>query len=572
VSGVCEYGGARHAGQLKERFFRKCLLIPFDLGTEAIHRAAAENKTSLLVVIPFVNPTMSPSSSASPDWTGSTRCFWGMLTVVTLWKFFAATTLGLLFDECYYWAWSLHPQACYFDHPPLTGWLIAAGHLLWGHSTMAVRFWAVVSGIILALAGRSLGESMFGKEAGNRAGILLLLAPIFAGNALLMTPDTFLIPAWACAVLCAWKGSREGANLRWWLGAGAAAGIGMLSKYTMILFYGGLCILWLLRPGHRARLTAGIALAATISFLLFLPVIWWNGTHSWVSFQNQIHHGFHNEHRALINFGNLLDYLTFLIVLVSPILGLLCFRTAFTRTSDERFQFLGIFFWIVVLFFGFSAAKAHIEANWPMAAFVTALVMVAGDWESYALLWRRAALIVLLIADVGAVTGVSYLSLPTDSPVAITKLSPDFSVIHGFPGAGELRRNAAQGFSDFQARIEEFLGPPKAAAATSAVFRKSGADFLCPSTYQFFGVMAFYAPDLEHLLWLPDRGRKRFPWINDRAWAGKNAMVAEWPRSDHQDAPYFEKTTSIQKIELPGIKSPVTVTIYEGYHPEKILP
>jgi len=346
----------------------------------------------------------------------------------------------------------------------------------------------------------------------------------------------------------------------------------MLSKYTMVLFYFGLGVLWLLSPLRRGRLGLGIVLAGIVSLLLFLPVIWWNSTHGWVSFLNQVHHGFHNEHRTLINFGNLVDYATFLVVLVSPILGLLCFRTAFTRMNDERFRFLGIFFWAVVLFFGFSAAKAHIEANWPMAAFITALIMVAGDWESYTPLWRRSALIVLLIADLGAVVGVSYLSLPSASPVSITRFSPDFSVIRGFPGSEELRRNAVQGFSDFQARIEEFLGPRQAADATATAFRQSGADFLCPSTYQFFGVMSFYAPDLEPLLWLPDRGRKRFPWINDRAWAGKSALVAEWPRSDRQDARYFDSAKSNQKIELPGIKSPVTVSLYEGYRPEKILP
>jgi hypothetical protein len=438
---------------------------------------------------------------------------------------------------------------------------------------MAVRFWAIVSGVILALAGRALGESMFGKSVGNRAGIFLILAPIFAGNALLMTPDTFLIPAWACAILCTWRGSREGAPLLWWLGAGASAGMGMLSKYTMILFYGGLGALWLLslkHPGRSARLTLGIALASTISLMLFLPVIWWNSTHGWVSFLHQIHHGFRNEHRTLINFGNLTDYATFLVVLVSPILGILCFRTAATKMGDERFRFLGIFFWVVVLFFGFSAAKAHIEANWPMAAFVTALIMVAADWESYGRAWRRTAITILLIADLGAVAGVSYLSLPSDSPVAITRLTPDFSFLRGFPGSEELGKNAAQGFGDFQSRIEEFLGPPKAAASIASAFRESGADFLCPSTYQLFGVLSFYAPELEPLLWMPDGGRNRFPWIDDRTWAGKNALIAGWPREGNNESLYFLRSDWSKKLELPGIKNPVTLTHAEGYQPEKV--
>ena len=191
-----------------------------------------------------------------------------MLALVTLWKFLAASKLGLIFDECYYWEWSLHPQASYYDHPPMTAWLIMAGHALFGQTPLAVRFGAILSGILLALAGRLLGRDLFGKEAGNRAGIFLLLAPIFAGNSFLMTPDTFLMPAWAFAVYFAWRGSRG--NMLWWLAAGLAAGLGMLSKYTMVLYFGGLALFWLSSPGQRGRLFLGIS-ALRLSHYSVLP-------------------------------------------------------------------------------------------------------------------------------------------------------------------------------------------------------------------------------------------------------------------------------------------------------------
>ncbi len=505
-----------------------------------------------------------------PSRMDSPALFWSLLLVVTLWKISAGGSLGLIFDECYYWEWSLHPQACYFDHPPLTAWMIRAGHAILGQTPLAVRFWAIVSGILLALAGRILGAEMFGPAAGNRAGILLLLAPIFAGNALLMTPDTMLMPAWAFAILFAWKGSREAASPGWWIAAGAAAGIGLLSKYTMILFYGALALLWLTSPGRRGKLFLGILLAGAASLLCFVPVLWWNSQHSWISFSHQLNHGFKNEHQTLINFQNLIDYSAFLILLVSPILGLFCFRTASTRLSDERFRFLALFFWTVVLFFGFSAAKAHIEANWPMAAFITGLIMVAGDWERYSLSWRRAAVIVLLVADLGAVAGVSYLLLPADSSISIHHLSPDTSIIKGFPGSDQVAGAVRQGLGDFQARLEEFLGPKAVAETISKRFRESGADFLCLSTYQLTGVMSFYAPDLEPVLWLPDHGRARFPWIDDRKWAGKSALVAEWPR---RGPLYFNLFTDLQlpqPVQIPNIKSPLYLSLGHNYNPENV--
>ena len=103
--------------------------------------------------------------------------FWGVVLAVLIWKLFAGASLGLIFDECYYWVWSLHPQLGYFDHPPLVAWVIAVGHSLLGHHPLAVRIGAILSGVLLAVAGRALGKDLFGAAAGNRAGIFLALAP-----------------------------------------------------------------------------------------------------------------------------------------------------------------------------------------------------------------------------------------------------------------------------------------------------------------------------------------------------------------------------------------------------------
>ena len=504
------------------------------------------------------------------SWIDCGPSFWTALLLVTFLKTLAGCNLGLIFDECTYWNWSLHPQACYYDHPPLTAWLIDSGHALFGHTTLAVRFWALVSGVLLALAGRLLAKDMFGEAAGNRAGIFLLLAPIFAGNSLLMTPDTYLAPAWAFALFFAWKGSCHKASIIWWLAAGAAIGVGMLSKYTMVLFYPSLALFWLISPGKRARIALGSSMAAIVSFILFFPVFWWNRLHNWISFERQFNHGFQNEHHSLINFQNLSDYTAFLIVLVSPLLGLSCFRSAATRLSDERYRYLALFFWCVVLFFGLSAAKAHIEANWPMAAFITGLIMVAGDWERYCSIWRKSTIALLLIVDIAALGAAAWLSLPKYCPLAVTNLSFNPSFIKGFPGSEKVSDATRQGFADFQSRVEEFLGPAEVADAVTREFRNSNADFLCLSTIQLTGVLSFYSPELEPLLWLPDHGRVRLPWINDYSWAGKNALIVEWPRPGPYYGGLFSSLTPKPKIEVPQIRSPILISFGHSYDPTKV--
>jgi hypothetical protein len=497
------------------------------------------------------------------------RWFWGILGAATLWKLLVGAGLGLIFDECYYWVWALHPQACYFDHPPLVAWIIAAGRALLGHTELAVRLGAILSGIVLALTARTLAGEMFGREAGNRAGIFLTLAPVFAGNAFLMTPDTWLAPAWALALLFAWKGSREDASMLWWLPCGAAAGIGLLSKYTMILFFAGLGLFWILSPGKRTRILGGGIVAGITALVFFSPVIYWNSTHDWASFGHQIHHGFHNEQSVLLHFDFLASYALFLVVLVSPVLGLLCFRSA-VRMADERFRFLASFFWGVVAFFGYSAAKAHIEANWPMMAFVSALVLVAGDWKCYPEAWRKAALIVLFVADVAAVIALSLLLLIGKPLLSGLSTPPDFGWVSRMTGSPRLASEAQRALTDLQAKLSEIIGPRDVAQRIQEEFRASGADFLCADTYQTFGVLSFYAPGLETVLWLPDRGRKRFPWIKETVWDGKNALVAEWPRVGCDYVPLFTRSRWKKKVMLPGITRPLTLTFNEGYDPKRV--
>jgi hypothetical protein len=501
--------------------------------------------------------------------TGRGGWFWGILTAVALWKCAVGASLGLIFDECYYWVWSLHPQACYFDHPPLVAWSIMGGRALLGHQELAVRAGAILSGIVLALAGRALARDQFGEAAGNRAGIFLTLAPVFAGNALLMTPDTWLAPAWALAMLFAWKGLGEN-SMPWWVASGAAAGVGLLSKYTMILFFGGLAVLWIASPGKRVRIFLGSLAAGAVALLLFLPVIRWNAMHGWVSFAHQMNHGFHNEQAARIHPEFLANYALFLVILVSPGLGLLCFRSAATRMKDERFRFLGIFFWVVVAFFAYSALKAHIEANWPMMAFVSALIMAAGDWERFGSLWRRASLLILALTDCVAVIALTLIIQYGGTLSPWLSATPDQERITRWTGSEVSAKELARNIAELQAKLSEILGPREVAARVAAEFRASGADFLCADTYQTFGVLAYHHPKLEPVLWLPVRGRDRFPWIDDRAWEGKTGLAAEWPRSGCNFSWLFREGGTTYRVTLPGVVKPLSLTLSKGYDANRI--
>ena len=72
----------------------------------------------------------------------------------------AGALLPLSADEAYYWLWSRHLAAGYYDHPPAIAFVIRAGTLLFGDTPFGRarrRRVAVVCGELVCLAhGRNL--------------------------------------------------------------------------------------------------------------------------------------------------------------------------------------------------------------------------------------------------------------------------------------------------------------------------------------------------------------------------------------------------------------------------------
>lgn len=190
----------------------------------------------------------------------------------------------LIFDEMYYWVYTLHPALSYLDHPPLTAWLIAAGTWLFGDNAFGVRAATIPLGLATLAFAYLYARDIYDKTRGLLAAMLVTVVPAWFMTGFLMTTDAAVVTAWLAALYAlqlALLRERPGA----WLGAGAAIGAGALAKYT-IAFLGPAVLAFMLvhRPA-RAQLRrwqtwagGGIALA------LFSPVLVWNARNDWASF------------------------------------------------------------------------------------------------------------------------------------------------------------------------------------------------------------------------------------------------------------------------------------------------
>lgn len=353
--------------------------------------------------------TSSPASaSVAKPWTRALQ----VLAAGTVVRLVMAALVPLTNDEAYYWEWSRRLAAGYFDHPPAIAWLVALGP----DSALGVRLGSVLAGTLAGFALIRTARRLRGDEAAWWAAVIFTCIPLAAAGYVLATPDAplFLAVAWTLhavvEALSAPVGSR--ASLRWWAVAGVAIGVAMLSKYTAVLIPAAIALSCVLFAPLRPRLREpGPWVAVVVASLVLAPNLWWNATHEWASFAFQLGHGLGAPKQAGLSavLQRELNLVGGQAGLASPILFVLLvgavWRAVRTR-GDGVVQMLGTVSIFVLVFFAWSATRKNVEANWPAAAWLPAMILLAVEaargsrtvWLRRGL-WLGGALIVVVYVD-----------------------------------------------------------------------------------------------------------------------------------------------------------------------------
>ncbi len=171
----------------------------------------------------------------------------------------------------------------FVDYPPLTPFVTRVALELFGPSLVGVRlFVALAQSIAMVLAGlmtRELGGSRFAQIV---AALAAAIAPIALAGGALLTYSNFDYLWW---VLIAYLMVRllKSDNPRWWLGIGAAIGLGLLTKYTILVFVAGIAIGVILTPARRYLLSPWLWGGVALAFLIVLPNLIWQVQHDFIS-------------------------------------------------------------------------------------------------------------------------------------------------------------------------------------------------------------------------------------------------------------------------------------------------
>ncbi|MFT8855795.1 ArnT family glycosyltransferase [Acetobacter orientalis] len=308
----------------------------------------------------------------------ASRLWWICLLSLTVMRILVCAWLPLTPDEAYYRIWALAPALGYFDHPPMVAAFIKIGQILAGDTTLGLRLLGPLSAglgtVFLAYAAHDWAllrgkDAAQAKSSALKAAVLLNATLALGVGCVVMTPDTPLV---FFITLFVWAFVRlvRTQNGAWWLGVGAAAGLGFASKYTALLPVAGLGVWALLTPVGRGWLkTKWLWLGGVSAILCASPVIWWNATHHWASFLKQGGRvGDWHPAKMLTYFSELVGGQ---VGLATP--GIFVFFVAgvclLLRQKEAVSRALFCMVVVPVLVFVQHAVGARVQANWPVVLY-----------------------------------------------------------------------------------------------------------------------------------------------------------------------------------------------------------
>lgn len=290
-----------------------------------------------------------------------------------------APLVGLTEDEAYYRLWSLHPQIGYLDHAPLVAWVIAAGRWAMGDSELGVRLFAPLAMLIGSLAVWRSIALIAGARAAALGTVWFNILPLIAAGSIVITPDTPAVLFWGLA-LWALIERATGGGRRWWLAVGLFAGLGLLSKYTVLFLGPGLLLAVLLHRELRTDLKSWeIWAGGALAIALFSPVIGWNALNDFVSFEKQ----FGRAGRATgFDPRYLPEWLGATIALFHPIAVLFAGLTVARLVGSGRAALANPLIVVVatslplIAYLVYHSLSARVQVNWP-SPLVSALIILA---------------------------------------------------------------------------------------------------------------------------------------------------------------------------------------------------
>ncbi len=316
--------------------------------------------------------------------------------LLLLWRALAFHLSGatLYVDEAQYWLWSRQLDWGYFSKPPGIAALIAASTRLFGETPLGVKALAMLCYPASALLCRAIARQLYDEQVGNWSALVVMTLPMFAWLGLFSSTDALLTLAWVGALGCYLRALRR-QTLHDWLALGLVCGLGLLSKYTMLVFALGVFIH--LASGQAALLrTRGPWLALALALALLAPNLVWNFSHDFPTLRHTAEITLQRDGGSHVR--AFLEFFLSQLLSFGPLLGLVALlglRRLVRCWHDEAGRLLLCFclpLWGIVLL---QAMRGGANVNWAAPAFAPASILIVASL----LAAKRQSLLIWIVAS-----------------------------------------------------------------------------------------------------------------------------------------------------------------------------
>lgn len=357
---------------------------------------------------------------------------------------FFGSYLNLGDDEAYYWEWGQHLDWSYLDHPPMTAWMGRLFSSIFGNSEIGTRLGPILFSIIFLYLIYTLTYQLFRDyKFAFRAVLLFAVIPVFSAGSFMLLPDAPLSLFWLLAVSVFYRIIITG-NGRHWVILGIVWGLGMLSKYNMVLL--PICIGLFLIFSDKQRFWLKrfeMWFGFLLGILVFAPVILWN---IYRGFPSLALHLVERNDGFSLSFEPFMIFLTGQLAYLSPLVFIIAlvaivsiFKVAI-RDKDERSLFLICMSVPYLLIFSIACSLSPTtKPHWPAMGYIVIFCSLPWLWGKKWHLnvwWKKIFSFRPVIVTAAVVTTV--LLTQTLYPVIETDPALDMTnELYGWPEAGE---------------------------------------------------------------------------------------------------------------------------------------
>ena len=289
-------------------------------------------------------------------------------------------------DELQFLSDARHLDWGYVSYPPFTPFIERIGLSLFGLSLVGLRLFSVIGQAIVifvsGLMARDLGGNRLAQVA-TALSVGLSGLPLFEATEFQYTSFSFL---WW--VLVCWFVVRllKTENPRWWLAIGAAIGLGLLTKYSVVFFVAGLLVGLAFGRTRRYFASPWFWAGIGVALILFLPNIVWLIRHDFISYRFLEH-----IHKRDVGEGRAEGYWKYQFLHdVNPFATPLWIAGLIAFLRDGRYRVIAWMYLVPVLFFWVDKGRFYYVAEAYPVLIAMGSVIIVG-WLAARPAWARRA-------------------------------------------------------------------------------------------------------------------------------------------------------------------------------------